>query len=168
MQPIIGSVRQPLHREPLLPVLAAHAIEFGVVGLSCDLTLWVERIGREPVQIRFRVDSGATHTLLGLAEAQRHGIPAPPPEAERELTLRNAGNAPRVPVRVRPGRLRVWWDAGLRGHAFDWPVLFRANLAPGAPPLLGLGGVVPTCRWTFDGTFSPQSPYGYLTLEDVR
>jgi len=42
------------------------------------------------------------------------------------------------------------------------------NARPGTSPLLGLGGVVKTCRWLFDGTPSPHGDYGHLLLEDIR
>jgi hypothetical protein len=46
--------------------------------------------------------------------------------------------------------------------------LFRVENERNAPNLLGLGGVIPTCRWLFDGTSDPAAPYGSLTLEDIR
>jgi hypothetical protein len=50
----------------------------------------------------------------------------------------------------------------------DWPVFIRMDDPPGAPPLLGLGGVVGLCRWTFDGTPTPDAPFGTFTLDDIR
>ena len=71
-------------------------------------------------------------------------------------------------MRVRPGRIRGWWTDDLHGYPFDWPVLFRVGTPLGVPPILGLGGILKTCRWTFDGSYSPDAPYGTLTLEDIR
>ena len=69
---------------------------------------------------------------------------------------------------MRPGRIRGWWNDNQQGYPFDWPVLFRVNAPIGVPPLLGLGGIVKTCRWILDGTYALDSPYGYLILEDIR
>jgi len=71
-------------------------------------------------------------------------------------------------MRVRPGRIRAWWNEERLGYPFDWPILFRVDAPLDIPSILGLGGIVKTCRWTFDGTFTTASPYGYLALDDIR
>lgn len=73
-------------------------------------------------------------------------------------------------VTVRPGRIRAWWNPQLVGDPFDWPILF--NTAPanrrGRKPVLGLGGVVTTCRWTVEGPRSAFHHDGFINFEDVR
>ena len=162
-----NSLRQPTRREPLLPSSVERTDALGVVGLRCRVNLRLE-VGdeRPPVPFSFVVDSGASYSIIGLDLAQLRHIPVPPPESEVEISLRTARGA--TPIRVRPGRIRAWWDEGLQGYPFDWPVLFRVGAPLDVPSILGLGGVVKTCRWTFAGSYSPDSPYGYLTLDDIR
>jgi len=69
---------------------------------------------------------------------------------------------------VVPGRIRLWLNQDLQGYPFDWPVLFRVDSPVGVPSILGLGGVIHTCKWTFDGSYSIDSPYGFLSLDDIR
>lgn len=116
--------------------------------------------------MEFVVDSGASYTLIDLAVARDLGLPLPPADVETDLSLLTARGV--MPARVRPGRLRCWLGEDARGYPFDWPVLFRVNTPRGTPSILGLGGVVHTCRWTFDGTPAPAAPYGSLALEDIR
>jgi hypothetical protein len=44
----------------------------------------------------------------------------------------------------------------------------RSFSDPGSPNPHGLGGVLQMCRRIFDGTTSPATPFGGLTLEDIR
>jgi hypothetical protein len=162
-----NALRQPARRYSLEPYWLDRVDLLGVVGLRSRSTLHLERgNGRAPVPYPFAVDSGASYSLISLELAQRDHLPTPPPEAEIELPLRTAQGT--NTIRVRPGRIRAWWDDQLRGYPFDWPVLFRVGAPLDLPCILGLGGVVKTCRWTFDGSYSIDSPYGYLTLEDIR
>jgi hypothetical protein len=46
--------------------------------------------------------------------------------------------------------------------------MFHVGGSLATPPILGLGGVISTCRWTFDGRYSPNTPYGSLKLNDIR
>ena len=162
-----NGLRQPSRREPLRTSSFDRTEALGIVGLRCRVILHLDsRSGRMPVPFSFVVDSGASYSLISLELAELREIPVPPPESEIEIPLRTTKGT--SPTRVRPGRVRVWWDEEMNGYPFDWPVLFRVDSPFGVPSILGLGGIVKTCRWTFDGSYSPNSPYGYLTLDDIR
>jgi hypothetical protein len=165
--PSASALHQPKQRIRLLPVLENRAEVFGVIGLRTQVSLHVEAVrGAVPVPLPFVIDSEASCSIISLELAASRRIPVPPPEAETDLYLRTAQGT--TSVRVRPGRVRLWWDRSLQGYPFDWPVLFRVRGPVDVPSTLGLGGVVKTCRWTFDGTFSPDTPHGSLMLEDTR
>ena len=145
-------LRQPTLKIPLRASSNPRQTEvLGVVGLRCRIDLHVQ-VGEGPAteSMTFVVDSGASYSIIGLDLALRRELPVPPPESETE------------------GRIRAWWHGEVHGYPFDWPVLFHVNAPFGAPAVLGLGGVVKTCQWLFDGTYSPESPYGSLTLSDIR
>jgi hypothetical protein len=162
-----SGLRQPTQRCSLIQTLLDRADALGVVGLRSRVTLHLERGGgRTPTSMLFAVDSGASYSVISLEFAQRRHLTVPPPEAEFDLPLRTAVGS--APIRVRPGRVRAWWDSQLLGYPFDWPVLFQVGAPLGSPSILGLGGVIKTCRWTFDGSYSITSPYGSLILEDIR
>ena len=145
----------------------AQVDQLGIVALRCRVFLYLKtRTGLVSDPVRFAVDSGASFTLIDLELAQSRGLPIPPPEAEVVLSLRTATGL--QPFRVRPGRIRCWWNADCAGYPFDWPVLFRVGGPLGTPSILGLGGVISTCSWHFGGTYSPDAPYGALTLTDER
>ncbi len=112
------------------------------------------------------MDSGASYSMMDLREARSIGLDTRLAQPEVDLSLTTAAGG--RTLCVRPGRIRCWWSASLQGYPFDWPILYRVNTSPDVPPVLGLGGVVKTCRWTFDGTPSPNFPYGFLALEDIR
>lgn len=158
--------RQPSLSVPLIAASAAQSRALGVIGLRCRVTLHLATRGGPPASAVFVVDSGASYSFVSLELATVLGVRVPPPADEVELALRTAvGNAA---ARVRPGRILAWWDGQLRGQPHDWPVLFRVGMPLGLPSILGLGGVVGSCRWAFDGTPLPDSPHGTLTLEDIR
>lgn len=162
-----AALRQPTRRVPLLPTSIHRTSDLGVVGLRCRVTLRLEvGGGRLPVPFDFVVDSGASYSIISLDLAQLRNISTD--LLGPEIVLQPTTAQGTTSLRVRPGRVRAWWDEELRGHHFDWPVLFRVGAPLGVPSILGLGGIVKTCRWTFDGSYSPDSPYGYLTLEDIR
>ena len=135
-------------------------------GLICDLTLRVEARPGRVVPIEFRVDTGASWTMISLAAAQFYGLPIPDDTHNRTLPLNSATERRRVTV--RDGRIRVWWDVGGRGTPFDWPVLFVVDAPAGSQPLLGLGGVIRDCRWIFDGRAETDAIFGSATFRDIR
>jgi len=139
-----------------------------MVGVRARLALQILTESREStIPVRFVVDSGAMYSIISLAFAQNYRFAdLPPPEAEIDLTIRTARGFDAI--RVRPGRIRLWWNPDQSGYWFDWPVLFRVDAPPEVPPLLGLGGIIKTCRWTFDGEYSFEAAYGTLLLEDTR
>jgi hypothetical protein len=160
-------LHQPILRIPLIQSMLDRVDLLGVVGLRTRVNLHLEvAYGRPTKTLPFVVDTGASYSLISLELAQTRRLLIPPPEAEIELPLRTAQGT--TPFQVRPGRIRAWWNDQHRGYPFDWPVLFRVGAPLGLPSILGLGGVVKTCRWTFDGSYSFDTPYGYLTLEDIR
>ena len=163
----VSALHQPSRCIALTRVLPDRTDTLGVIGLRCRVDLHFDLgAGRQSSQLRFVVDSGASYSIVSLQQAESLGLPVPPPEAETDLELTTA-RGPTI-MRVRPGRLRAWWTAEQTGYPFDWPVLFRVDAPSHVPPILGLGGVVKTCRWTFDGSYSPATPYGVLTLDDIR
>jgi hypothetical protein len=158
--------RQPSLRIALESRSEERVYELGVIGISCYLTLWLDTGVGTLRSVKFLVDSGASYPMMNLSQAADIGIPIPPPESEASISLRTAQG--RITSHVRPGRIRGWWNLDCSGHPFDFPILFRVNAAPTAPTLLGLGGVVKLCRWTFDGSPTAAEPYGTLTLDDIR
>jgi hypothetical protein len=158
-------IHQPSRKVAFIPTLMNQAETLGAIGLKCRLELWLDA-GKEPKPVSFVVDSGASYSIVGLTFAQVRKIPVPPPQSEVEIPLLTAKGSGRI--RVRPGRVRAWWSDTLEGYPFDWPVLFRVDTPIEVPSILGLGGVVKVCRWTFDGGYSPDAPFGNLLLEDVR
>ena len=140
----------------------------GAIGLQCQILLQIQ--GGYPAGALFTVDTGSTHSLVGLDDALRIGIPAPPvgsPEYDLS-TVTASGIAVR---RVRPGRIRAWWAPQFVGDPFDWPVLFVVGPRPEMRklrPLLGLGGIVTDCRWTVHGPTNAAADDGYITFEDTR
>lgn len=157
---------QPRHRIPLLPRAEERALELGGIGLSTRLPLWLDTEVGLVVPVEFIVDSGAAMSLMSIEHALDIALSVPPAEAEVNLSI--ATPQGRSLARVRPGRIRGWWNAECRGHPLDFPILLRADAPAGTPPLLGLGGVIRLCRWTFDGRPTPHEPYGSLTLDDTR
>jgi hypothetical protein len=165
--PSATALRQPTRRLPLTSTGTTQVQDLGVVGLRCRVTLHLAvEVAGPPAQISFVVDSGASYSVMSLASAQRYHVSMNLIGPEVILHPTTAHGA--TPMRVRPGRVRAWWSEELHGHPFDWPVLFRVDAPVGVPSILGLGGIVKTCRWTFDGSYSPDSPYGFLTLDDIR
>ena len=161
-----SELRQRSLRVPYL-VSEQHIDPFGTVGLRSRIELHIAaNRGKIAKPLPFAVDSGASYSLIDLALAESRGIDVPPHEAEVELSLRTPTGI--RPFRVRPGRIRCWWNADRAGHPFDWPVLFRVGGPLGSPSILGLGGVIRTCSWHFDGLYSSDAPYGALTLTDAR
>lgn len=161
-----SALRQPLVREPLVPVLADRVGALDVIGLRSRVTLQIVTESAATVPLPFVVDSGASFSLISLELAQLRRVPVPPVEAEIEIEMRTASGT--ATVRVRPGRVRAWLGDELRGYPFDWSVMFRVDAPVSVPSILGLGGIVRTCRWAFDGTHSLDAPYGTVTLEDIR
>lgn len=160
------ALRQPMTRVPL-QYDVTRADELGVVGLKCRVKLWLEAgSGLPPVPFPFVVDSGASYSLIDLEVARDANLPVPPRDAEVDIPLLTTGGT--VSMRVRPGRVRCRLGRDPRGYPFDWPVMFRVHTPRAMPSILGLGGVIHTCRWTFDGTPAPAAPYGSLALEDIR
>jgi len=162
------SNRQPKRRIPLTPIQLDQAYSLGMVGIRSRMSFSVvTNVGDETTTVEFTVDSGASYSMVSLEFARTRGFAdLPPPEAEIDLTIRTARGFDAI--RVRPGRIRLWWNPDQSGYWFDWPVLFRVDAPPEVPPLLGLGGIIKTCRWTFDGEYSFEAAYGTLLLEDTR
>lgn len=156
-------LRQPSLLVPFRRQWAASSQAF---KLAADLWLWPESSTKTDGPLLFRVDSGAELTTISIARAEYHGWPVPPAEAAVSQPITTA--AGRRQVLVRPGRIRVWWTRERTGYPFDWPALFVPDVPLTVPPLLGLGGVVTTCRWMFDGQPTPAAPFGGLTLDDTR
>ena len=135
-------------------------------GLICDLTLRVEVEPGVSVPIELRVDTGASWTLMSLAVAQTYGLPTPDDSHDRTVLLNSATG--QREVKIRYGRIRVWWNVGRRGTPFDWPVLFVVDAPIDSQPLLGLGGVIRDCQWIFDGRAGDDALFGSATFRDIR
>ena len=138
----------------------------GDADLVCHLPLRVEAGPGRVVPIEFRVDTGSSRTVMSLGAAEAYGLPIPDEGSERTVLL-NSSIGWR-PVRVRDGRLRIWWEVGRRGDPFDWPVLFIVGVPAGSQPLLGLGGVIRDCQWVFDGRPEDDAVFGTATFHDIR
>ena len=161
-----SKLRQPAIRVPF-SVSTATIATLGMAGLRCRINLHAATLrGGVAEPMKFAVDSGASYSMIDLDHAKLRDIPTPSQDMEIELPLRTPTGV--RPFRVRPGRIRCWWNADCAGYPFDWPVLFRVGGPLGSPSILGLGGVIGICSWHFDGTYSPDAPYGALTLTDAR
>jgi hypothetical protein len=110
--------------------------------------------------VEFRVDTGSDVTTLSVAKARELGLSVP-----RKAIEFNVEAATGQVRQVRhPGRIqgKVF---GLDGWDFDWPCHFVEHQGPGPKPLLGLAGVLDDLRIGLDGSYSLESPYGWLHLE---
>ena len=150
---------------------ALHLGDSGLRASSCRLiqlspSLQIRSWPRRGGPIRFVVDSGASFAYINRAEAIAHGIAIP--SREMEIVRRTITATGPASSRVRVGRLRGWWNEERQGHPMEWPVFIRMDDPPGAPALLGLGGVVRLCRWVIDGTPTPDEPFGFLAIDDLR
>lgn len=151
--------RQPTLRVPLLRV--------GVVGLRCEAVLWFDLgAGRRSGPVRVRVDSGASLFLVPSWVFRWQGLPEPPDDGE--VAYPTQTGAGRADVRYRPCRLQARWAEDTGTRPFDWPAYYVVDAPMTVEPVLGLGGVVTTCRWDIDGRPTPDFPHGSLTLEDTR
>lgn len=152
--------------------------DLGAIALQCSLALMVE--GGYPTPVPFVVDTGAMYSSVGIDRAGDLGIPVPPASAEVLITATSADH--QLVKRVRPGRMTVWWTRFRQGDPFVWPLLIVVGIEQTAAqtqppdqtpyrrqkPLLGLGGVVPDCRWTVVGPRNRICDDGYVIFEDVR
>lgn len=148
--------------------MQAMAGALGAVGLQCHILLQIQ--GGSPAGARFLVDTGAMFSIVGVDEANRIGIPVPP-SGSPEYDLPGATAAGPGIMRVRPGRVRVWWTPQFFGDPFDWQVLFVVGPRPEMRklrPLLGLGGIVTDCRWTVCGPTNAAADDGYIEFNDTR
>lgn len=118
------------------------------------------------VPIKFRVDRGASWSLVPLVVAQAYGLPTPDDSHNRTVLLNSATG--QRDVKIRDGRIRVWWNVGRRGTPFEWPVLFVVDAPNSSQPLLGLGGVIRDCQWSFDGRAEDDALFGSATFRDIR
>ena len=78
-------------------------------------------------------------SLIPLAWAMSRGIEVP----IRDVTLPIRTAAGTVPMRVRPGRIRAWWNDRREGWPYHFPALFQVDPTSSAPPLLGLAACSP-------------------------
>ena len=160
-------LRQSKHRQKLMPFLLDRVPELGVVGLRSKLVLHLETtVQHDLAPLIFTVDTGCSVTIISMDLALSRGLPVS--QSGEVISLEVRTTAGLVPMRVSPGRIRVRWNPDHSGYPFDWPVFFRIGTPVGSPSLLGLGGVIHTCKWTFDGSYSIDSPYGFLPLDDIR
>lgn len=162
--------RQPALVAPLVPRLILGQLDGGLETYRCDLPLWLDiGGGRTSVAVSFRVDSGCELSMVGIDAAQDLGLPVPP-DGTREYPLGTVTATKSEDVRCRLVHLRVWWTRDQVGEPFVWPVLFLTAPAHRRRQraLLGLGGVVTTCRWTVSGPGTGGSGTGGILFEDVR
>lgn len=162
----MSSLRQPRSLVKLEAVREDLTLRLGVCGLRCRAELWLQVEDQSFTPVNFVIDSGASFSFMTVAQAAAFGLAVPPPESECDLPLLTAAGG--LVVRVRPGRVRGWWDDRFAGHPLQFPVLFTVAGSLRTPPVIGLGGVVRLCRWTFDGRPTDQFPYGSLALDDTR
>jgi hypothetical protein len=140
---------------------------YRVRGISQPLVRSVLRIevrvrDRSFRGIDVRVDPGSGMTTLSAARAVDLGIPFP----HKALMLTVETAAGPVTQRRHPVRIVVRIP-GLDSREFDWPCHFLQASGNAPQPLLGLAGVLDDLRITFDGTYSPEAPYGRLILEEL-
>ena len=114
----------------------------------------------------FLVDSGSEMTTVPAPEAARLRLPMPQQAAPGAVRSQTG-----LPLRSGYLRVRV---AGMDATEYVFPCFFLGDPASptgavrtGNAPrkLLGLSGVVDKLRLGFDGTPTPQTPYGVLTVE---
>ena len=108
----------------------------------------------------FRLDTGATYTLMSATLARSRGIPIP----ETTSRLPSLTAAGRRETTVRDGELRVRFDA-LPGHLFRLYCVFSEDVPPSVPPLLGLNDFADVFRFTVDGTPTPAAVFGAVHFD---
>jgi hypothetical protein len=159
-------LRQPTLRVPYQTVLAERVVEFDAIGLRVRIEAFFQTsTAGFVIPIVCALDSGASVSIMSieLAESYRLPIPIGPELLIPTTTASGSGS-----MRVIPGRVRLWLNPNQEGYPYDWPMMFRVDGSLRTPPIIGLGGVVKTCRWTFSGEFSKQAPHGTVQLEDLR
>src|SRR5579872_3876169 len=83
-------------------------------------------------------------------------------DREVELKSRTASD-PALVQKVRIGTL-VARIAKLQSAPFKWPIIFYPNWPETTPLLLGLAGVISDLTFHFDGSPTPISSYGSVTI----
>src|SRR5262249_21228890 len=99
-------------------------------------------------------------TAIAVVTARRLGLPIP--HKAIEFSVETATGAVR---QVRhPGRIQGK-VLGRDGWDFDWPCHFVEHQGPPRKSLLGLLDVLDHLRVSLAGSYSLESPYGWLQLE---
>lgn len=132
-----------------------------VSGLKADLCLTLIALNHTEYLVPFRIDSGASCSSMSMARAERLGL-LRPDDLITEIKIRSAVGDP-VRQTVRLGKLHVRLPL-LRDQAFEWPVLFLESKPLSNPPQLGLAGVLSDLIFHFDGSPSPNSLFGTVTI----
>ena len=159
---------RPIRRQDPCRVALTDPKDMGEgMNLVCNLTLRIDAGEGQALPRMFRVDTGAAQAMVPLKAAAELELPLHGPETESVILLKQSGGGSDR-IRVRHGRLRVWWGLFRTGDPFDWPVTFLVDAPADGPWLLGLGGVIRDCTWLFDGRPDDESLFGRATFTDVR
>jgi hypothetical protein len=153
-------------RSLVVPLLGRPEDQANPRRVWAQVPLWVEDRRGDLRQVAFRVDSGASASVIGIDRAQSMD-PVVPSSAEQTAARQVAIG--RVEVRLRLGALRVRLAPDVTEEPFVWPFEFWRDRPLNRPPLLGLDSIVFGCRWVFDGTprDAGQSPFGQLLTQDA-
>ena len=156
-----------------VPLRPAPSGQFRQRGLIADVWLWVcEDVTRQNDlnayhKLRFRLDTGATHTSMSRELAQEHQIRVPNPSTEVAVISVSG----RHTIRVSEGQIACKF-VGLEEAPLVLSCAFHKERPASVPSLLGLNSihplVGPSIRYTFDGSEPSMYPYGRLIVEVIR
>jgi hypothetical protein len=139
-------------------------------ALTAEVWMWVcEDVRRQDDldayhKLLFRIDSGSTHTSMGVALARSNNITVPTTSVSRSI-LTAIGSQTAI---TRSGLIAVRF-VGLEAHLLVLPCTFYDRRPSSVPSLLGLNTlrprVGPRIRYTFDGWDNRQYSNGRLVIE---
>jgi hypothetical protein len=142
--------------------LSVRSIKTGARIIQARVSLLLQSSEPALIPVDFIVDPGCGISTMPRLLAEENGIPIPPRNTIKEISVRlSTGTGVQ---RVRFGQIGVRVP-GFSGRIFFWNCHFVEP--PHAPymSLLGLDGVLNDLRLIFDGTYSMESPYGQLIVE---
>ncbi len=132
--------------------------------MKVEVPLFVEEEFGGHKQVRFRVDSACSVSVISLTLARKWNIPTDGTRTrQRRLTALGW-----VHVEVTETWFRFRLSKDQRAAPFLAPVVFEKDQPAEVPPLLGLKGIINQLRWTFDGRYRFGEPFGFCELCDVR
>jgi hypothetical protein len=139
-------------------------------GFVLEALVWVcqDRVREDHLdayrQIPFRIDTGSTHTTMGMDLARENHIVLP--RRRGRVTTRTASGL-RTELTAEGSILAKF--VGLEAYPFVIPCVFVEDRPAELPGLLGLNALQPRLgpylRATFDGSPQPEMPDGHVVID---